>query len=385
MYRTDPVTSLRTYDIPCTLGLEEVLEQELIALGAGSIKRRRGGATCTGDQTLGYRACLWLRSAVRVQEVLATWDVDAEDDLYDGARELPWEDWLTPDDTLAVDATVRDSVLTHSGYVALKTKDAICDRMREIHGRRPSVDRDTPTLPIKLRLLKGKVTLARDLAGVSLHKRGWRPIQVKSPLNEAVAAGLLLAAGYDGTGLLVDPMCGGATFLVEAAWIAQDRAPGLDRGFAFTAWPDVDKAVWHDLVGEALDRQKRDVDARFEGADHHAGAVALGRRGVHDADVQHLVRVAEADAATWKPSADPQWLFTNPPWGERLSEDVEQSWRGLAKALRNCPGVVAHVLCGNPELTKILGMRSDRRWPLKTGPVDAMLLRYQVRARGGTS
>jgi putative N6-adenine-specific DNA methylase len=246
------------------------------------------------------------------------------------------------------------------------------------------VDRDTPTLPLKLRLLKGKVTLARDLAGDSLHKRGWRPIQVKSPLNEAVAAGLLLAAGYDGTGLLADPMCGGATFLVEAAWIAQDRAPGLDRGFAFTAWPDVDKAVWHELVGEALDRQKRDVDARFEGADHHAGAVALARRGVHDADVQHLVRVAEADAASWKPSADPQWLFTNPPWGERLSEDVELSWRGLAKALRNCPGVAAHVLCGNPELTKILGMRSDRRWPLKTGPVDAMLLRYQVRARSET-
>jgi len=385
VYRTDPVSDIRTYDIPCTLGLERVLEHELLDLGAGDVKRRRGGVTATGDQVMGYRACLWLRSAVRVQEVLAEFDVDVESDLYDGIVGLPWEQWISPDDTLAVDATVRDSVLTHSGYVALKTKDAVCDRLRERFGRRPNVDRDTPILPLRLRLVKGKATLARDLSGDSLHKRGYRPIQVKSPLNEAVAAGLLLQAGYDGTGIMVDPMCGSATFLIEAAWIAQDRAPGLDRRFAFTEWPDFDKAAWAALVGEALERQRPSIEARFFGADNHAGAVSLARRAIHDADLQELVRVDEADAATWRPPNDVRWLFSNPPWGERLSEQVEESWRALAKALRACPGADAHVLSGAPNLTRLIGMRSDQRWPVKTGPVDAMLLRYKINASRGAS
>jgi len=369
------------YDIPCTLGLEEVLAKELLALRARDVKTRRGGVTCTGDKALGYRACLWVRSGVRVQELLAEFDARDEQSFYDQIHALPWEDWMGVDDTLAVDATVRDSVLTHSGFAAVRTKDAICDRFREREGKRPSVQKDNPTLPLKLRFVKGRVHLARDLAGESLHKRGYRPVQVKSPLNEATAAGLLLLAGYDGTGLFVDPMCGSGTFLVEAAWIAMDRAPGLDRRFACQRWPDFDRVLWNELVSEALGRVRYDVDARFVGADRHPGAVALAGQSFGAAEVGEITRVEKGELDTWRPKQSPRWVFTNPPWGERLTEGVDETWDALAGFLRDCPGTTAHVLSGDPELTKRLRMKADQRWPVRNGPIDCRFLRYMVHDR----
>ena len=381
---SDP--DLRPYDVACTLGLEEVLKAELIALGARQVDTRRGGATCKGDLGFGYRACLWLRSAVRVVEQLGSFHAASAQDLYDGIAALPWERWLSPDDTLAVDATVRDSAVTHSNFAAVRVKDAVCDRFVERTGRRPSVDRESPTVWLRLRWVKGRAQIARDLSGASLHKRGYRPIQVKSPLNEATAAGLLLAAGYDGTGTLLDPMCGSATFLVEAAWIALDRAPGLDRRFAFTAWPDFDRELWRRIVDEAFGRVREDTDARFVGIDRHAGALSLARLSVDAAGVGAWVHLERGDIATWRPARAPEWVFTNPPWGERLGQDqgedtAEASWDALAELLRACPGAQAHVLSGSPELSKRLRMKADRKWPVKTGPIDCRLLRYEVHAR----
>jgi putative N6-adenine-specific DNA methylase len=370
-----------SYDIPCTLGLETVLADELTALGAADIKKRRGGVICSGDQALGYRACLWLRSGIRVQQLLGEFPVKKEKDLYAAVREMPWEQWITPDDTLAVTATVRDSVFTHSGFVALSVKDAIVDRIRSQQGRRPSVDKRTPTLPLHIRLNKGKASLARDFVGESLHKRGYRPIQVKSPLNEATAAGLLLLAGYDGEGLFVDPMCGSGTFLVEAAWIAMNRAPGLDRRFAFTGWPDFDRNLWHDIVGEALDAVRTDVDARFIGVDRHAGALSLAQEALEAADVTHLVSLESGDAASWTAPRTPDWVFTNPPWGERLTEGVDESWEALGTFFRSCAGSKVHVLSGNPELTAHLGMKASKKWEVRSGPIDCRLLRYAVREK----
>jgi len=373
------MTTTYSYDIPCTLGLESVLADELTALGGSDLQKRRGGVLCKGDKALGYRACLWLRSAIRVQQLLGEFEVREEKDLYKFVHAMPWEEWITPEDTLAVSATVRDSVFTHSGYVALTVKDAIVDRIRSKTGRRPSVDKRSPTLPLHIRLLKGKASLARDLAGESLHKRGYRPIQVKSPLNEATAAGLLLLAGYDGQGLLLDPMCGSGTFLVEAAWIAMNRAPGLDRRFAFTGWPDFEDDLWHNIVGDALDAVNTDVSARFLGLDHHAGALSLARQAVDASDTSDLVTLESGEAADWIAPQIPDWVFTNPPWGERLTEGVVESWTALGTFFRTCPGSNVHVLCGAPELTKHIGMKADKKWEVRSGPINCRLLRYEVR------
>jgi len=384
---------------PCTLGLEEALAAELRELGAGDVQARRGGVAFRADRRLTYAANLWMRSAVRVQEEVAAFQARGKEELHAACREIEWERWLDVKGTLAVDASVRDSSITHSGFAALTVKDAICDRYRARTGRRPSVDVEDPHLPIKLVLIRDRATLYVNLSGESLHKRGWRPIQVKSPLNEAIAAGLLLLSGWDRKSPLVDPMCGSGTFLIEAACLAADRAPGLLRRFAFERFPDFDEKLWSDLKHEAAKRAQLSLPFPIEGADRHEGALSLARRSVRAAQVEGLVKLTRAEvnelvpfAAAPPPSgpeaagaaprrAAPFTVVVNPPWGERLGggEELVQSWRDLSRFLHGrCRGATAFVLSGDPELPRLLGLRASRRWPVMAGPIECRWLRYDV-------
>jgi putative N6-adenine-specific DNA methylase len=372
-----------TYFAACTLGLEEALVSELKALGALEIQARPGGVTFGGDRRLGYAANLWLRSAIRVQEQLLLAPAGGREALYAAVASVDWRRYLGVDQTLAVDASVRDSVITHSGFAALTAKDAIVDQFRTALGRRPSVDVSAPDLPLKLVLKKDVLTLYRNLSGTSLHKRGWRPVQVKSPLNEATAAGILILSGWDRASALADPMCGSGTFLIEAALLAADRAPGLQRGFAFERWPDFDAALWSELRAQAAARARDTLPFPLEGADRHEGAVSIARQSAQAAGVAGLVRLRVAGAAEWQPACTPAVVYCNPPWGERLGEgeDLLQSWRDLGRFLhQRCAGGRAFVLCGNPELTRHLGLRAARRWPVMNGPIDCRLLEYELRA-----
>lgn len=374
----------REYYVPCTLGVEQALADEISALGGADLRIGRGGVTCAGPAELGPTACLWLRSGIRVQELLTEFKVRTQDDLYEGAREVPWERYLSPEHTLAVDASVRDAVIQHSGYAALRIKDAVVDRLRDHCGRRPSVDRKRPDVPLKLALKKGTARLYRDLAGASLHKRGYRPVQVKSPLNEATAAGLLLLAGWNGQGDLVDPLCGSATLLIEAAWIVADRAPGLRRHFAAESWPDVDQDLWQRLRAEAEARIARSLPIRIAGVDRHGGAVSLARQALIDAEVNEMVSVQHSNAADWVLPTPPAWVVTNPPYGERLGEgdDLLDSWDELSSFLkRQCHGATAHVLSGDTTLTGRLRLKADRRWAVNNGPIDCRWLRYVLHDR----
>lgn len=370
------------YYAACTLGLEEVLERELAALGANELARRRGGVEFLGDQALGYRCCLWLRSATRVQEELLRRPVHDPRELYAAVAELDWSTLMRVQQTLAVDASVRDSGITHSQYAALVVKDAIVDQWKNKVGTRPNVDVDAPDLPIKLSLRQDEMRLYRELSGESLHKRGYREIQVKSPLNEATAAGLLLLAGYDGSGVLVDPMCGSGTFLIEAALIALDRAPGLKRRFAFENWPDLDRAAWSGLRADARARCKSVIEGKLVGADRHPGALELARLSAENAGVSEHIRLFRATAGEFVPPDPPTFVIVNPPYGERLGEgdDLTASWRELGKFLHErCAGAEAFVLSGSPELTRNLGLRSAQRWPVMNGPIECRLVRYEVR------
>ncbi len=372
-----------SYFAPCTLGLEEALVTELAALGALQVQSRPGGASFRGGRRLGYAANLWLRSAIRVQEQILQAPAGGREALYAAVGQLDWRRYLDVDQTLAIDASVRDSAITHSGFAALTAKDAIVDQFRAALGRRPSVDTALPDLPLKLVLAQDVLTLYRNLSGASLHKRGWRPVQVKSPLNEATAAGILILSGWDRASPLADPMCGSGTFLIEAACLAAERAPGLKRSFAFERWPDFDAALWAGLRAEAATRARRTLPFTIEGADRHVGAIDIARISVEVAGVAGLVHISVAEAATWQPSGRPAAVFCNPPWGERLGEgeDLLQSWRDLGRFLHErCTGARALVLCGNPELTRHLGLRASRRWPVMNGPIECRLLEYEVRA-----
>lgn len=370
------------YFAPCTLGLEWVVADELRALRAESVEERRGGVAFRGDRRLGYAANLWLRSAVRVQQQILDFPARGKEALYAAVRDVEWERWLDVDGTLAIDASVRDSEITHSGFAGLTAKDAICDRFRARTGRRPNVDVESPLLPIKLVLLRDRLRLYLNLSGESLHKRGWRPIQVKSPLNEAIAAGLLLASGWDRKSALVDPMCGSGTFVVEAACLAADRAPGMLRRFAFERFPDFDVRTWATLKDDAVKRAQRSLPFAIVGADRHEGALSLAKRSVRAAQVEGLVELHHASLDDFAPKlAPPFTVVANPPWGERLGEgdDLRDSWSALGRFLhQRALGCRAWILSGNAELPHLLGLRASRRIPVMDGPIECRWLRYDV-------
>ena len=370
------------YHVPCPRGVEDALAEELRALGADDVTVRPGSVDCVGSRETGYRACLWVRAGIRVQEGLVRGDVAGADDLYDLARGFPWERFMDVDQTLSVHATGRHPEFNDLRYGGLVVKDAVVDRFRDREGRRPSIDRQTPDLPLRVHFGERTTRIYRDLAGQSLHKRGWRPIQVKSPLNEALAAGLLLLSTWDRGSTLLDPMCGSGTFVVEAAMIASERAPGLGRGFACERWKDHDRALMERLRSEARARAKPTLPFTLYGADRHHGALQLAAQGALAARVQDLVCFDQADVRTFEPSEPPSIVMVNPPYGQRLGEgeDLIESWRGLGKLLRErCPGATAYILSGEPELTRHLGMKASRKHPVMNGPISCRLLRYEIR------
>ena len=377
--------SERTFFVACGRGIEPALRGELEALGMAGIREARGGVSFRGTVLDGYRACLWLRSAIRVQEELLDARVRDAVDLYDAIQELDWDGWLTPEQTLAINATIRDAPeFSHSGYTALRAKDAIVDQQRERHGRRSSVDTQLPDLPLKLVLQRDRLRLYRDYAGISLHKRGYRPVQVKGPLNEATAAGLLLLSGWDKASPLVDPMCGSGTFVIEAALMACDYAPGLLRTFPFEFWVDFDEAGWNGLLEEARARRKEKLGFALAGADRHEGAISIAKESAQLARVGELVEFSVAEAASWEPPVSPSFVVTNPPYGERLGgedeEDLQASWHDLGTFLHErCPGADAWVLSGNKALTRHLRLRATQKIPVRNGPIECRWLHYELR------
>jgi 23S rRNA G2445 N2-methylase RlmL len=376
--------TLRYYYAACTLGLEAVLAAELRGLGAGDVEQRRGAVAFTGEQRTGYAACLWARSAVRVQEELARGPARDRDELYRLAGTVDWSESITHLQTLAIDGAVADSFANDTRFPVLVVKDAICDQFRGRVGRRPNVERDRPDLPVKLVLQRDEAILYRELGGAPLHKRGYRELAHKSPLNEATAAGLLLHTGWDRESPLCDPMCGSATFLIEAAWLATDRAPGLGRAFAFERWRDAELDAWRSLYDDAEARAARGASRLppLCGNDRHPGAIAIANAALGKADLAGRVQLAHGDAREYVPPFRPALVVTNPPYGERLTADAQQleaSWQALGRFLHTqAAGATAWVLCGNPELTRHLGLRASQKHPVRNGPIDCRWLRYDV-------
>jgi putative N6-adenine-specific DNA methylase len=365
----------------CTRGLEQVLAQELRDLGASGVRVIAGGALFDADAALACRATFWLRSAVRVLERVVSGRIEDFDQLYELASQPRWEELVGVKQSFAVHATVTNGPFTDRHFAALRVKDALVDQIRKRRGSRPSVDRRDPDVPLRLVVRGDEAHLFRDLAGDSLHRRGYRPVQVKSPLSEAVAAGLLLLSSWDRESSLLDPMCGSGTFVIEAAALAADRAPGFARKFAAERFPDADPRLWKRLREEAADRLKRSLSFRLLGVDRHPGAVGVAKKSARAAGLSHLMQFKIADATDFEPPYAPAVVVANPPWGERLGEgsDLVASWRALGTLLRRCSGAHAYVLSGAPELTRHIGLRSSQRWPVRVGQLDARWLHYEMR------
>jgi len=365
----------------CARGLEPVLANELRALGAADVAPGRGGVAFGGDQGTLYRANLWLRTAIRVLRPILETAVTSPEDLYEAVQSIDWSQYLTADHTLAVDCNVRDSQITHSHYAALKTKDAICDQFVQRCGRRPNVDLEQPLVGLNLHIYQDQAVLSLDSSGESLHKRGYRPILTKAPLNEALAAGLVLLTGWQGDTPFVDPLCGSGTLPIEAAWIALHRPPGLTRRrFGFMGWLDYDVRLWTELRDEARRGVGKRLPAPVLGADIRKDAVGFARTNAAAAGVGHLLRFDLKDVRDFRPpDGPPGAILCNPPYGERIGEEQElkELYGTLGDVFRErCAGWQAFVFTGNATLARELGMKPTEQVHLFNGRIPCRLLRF---------
>ncbi|HEX4620997.1 MAG TPA: THUMP domain-containing protein, partial [Myxococcaceae bacterium] len=303
-------------------GTEDLLAEELAELGIQRVRQDRGGVRFSANLYEALRVCVWTRIALRVLHPLAEGEARGAEGVYDVAAAVPWEEHLTAHTPFAVEATLRDSEHTHSGFVALKIKDALVDRLRGKLGARPDVDTRNPAVRVVAHLAKEHLSLSLDLCGESLHRRGYRVAQTEAPLKETLAAAMLRAAGYKGDEPLFDPMCGSGTLLLEGAAMAAQRAPSLERKLGVERWPHLGaraKEILADVRTEARARL-RPPPAPIAGMDKEEEAVAAARRNASAAHFGKQISLAVGDATgPFEPPAPAGLLVTNPPYGARLS------------------------------------------------------------------
>jgi putative N6-adenine-specific DNA methylase len=377
----------------CAKGTEGALRRELVTAGLRRVRGDRGGVGFEGTLEVGMRACLHARTAMRVLLELGRWQAPTAEALYEGARAIAWEEWLTARTTLAVEASVSSSAITHSGYAALKVKDAVVDRLRERLGARPDVDTRDPDFRIVLHLSRGEAALSLDLAGEPLHRRGYRAVTTPAPLKETLAAAMLLLGGADPELPLVDPMAGSGTLAIEHALRARRIAPGLSRAFGFQRWPAYrggPQSAWDRMKEEARAQVLPRAPAPILARDLHSKAIAALGRNLAAAGVSGDVVVEQGDARELSPRFPRGTLVSNPPYGERLmgeganpdarvqAKKLAGFYRGLAEMLARHSGWSVVLLSGNPELARAMKLEPEIDHRLWNGPLEVRLLRWRI-------
>ncbi|MBV1789559.1 bifunctional 23S rRNA (guanine(2069)-N(7))-methyltransferase RlmK/23S rRNA (guanine(2445)-N(2))-methyltransferase RlmL [Marinobacterium sp. D7] len=377
--------------VTCPKGIEQLLEQELQVLGADSTKQTVAGVYFEGDLALAYRVCLWSRLANRVLLQLAEGEAASADQLYQLVQSVDWLEHLRSSGTFCVDFSGKSEAINNTHFGALKVKDAVVDQIRNATGKRPTVERVQPDLRINAHLAKGRVSLAVDLSGESLHRRGYRRQAGAAPMKENLAAAVLVRAGWpELQGELtqvLDPMCGSGTLLIEAALMAADIAPGLfRRQFGFSFWLGHQASLWQALVDEAEQRRAQGLErcrVRFIGFDADAQVLARATQNARQAGVEHLLSLQQGELARLKrpDGADAGLVVTNPPYGERLGEESELMflYQLFGQLLRkHFAGWRVAVFTGNPELCKVMKLRADKQYRMFNGSIPSQLLLFQV-------
>ena len=371
-------------------GLELLLVDELKALGALTAREKLAGVEFTGDLALAYRACLWSRLANRILLPLARETARTPEELYAAVQTIDWSQHLAPQGSLVVNFVTTQSQITHTLFGAQKVKDAIVDQFRERFGVRPSVQRDLPDVNVNVYLQRDVATIALDLSGTSLHRRGYRLAGGDAPLKENLAAAILLRAGWASIarqgGSLLDPMCGSGTLLIEGALLAADIAPGLTREYyGFTGWLRHQPALWDPLLREAQSRRVQGLKnlPLIVGYDMNPEAITNAFANIERAGLQGKIHVEKKALAQFvlPPKTTPGLVATNPPYGERLGEIAELMplYTLLGSKLKEvCRGWQGAVFTGNPDLGKVMGLRARKFYALFNGALACKLLLFDV-------
>ena len=364
-------------------GLEEVLAKELTALGANDIAIGRRMVSFTGDKEIMYRANFCLRTALRILKPIAHFDAKDADEVYERVKRMDWDKWLSPQKTFAVDAVVYSDVFRHSKFVAYRVKDAIADRFIEKEGKRPSVRLQNPDLTLHIHIADTRCTLCVDSSGESLHRRGYRTEATEAPLNEVLAAGMVLLTNWQGECDLIDPMCGSGTILIEAGLIACGIPPGVFRdSFAFERWPDFDADLMERIYND--DSGERDFTHHIYGYDILRQAIQISTDNVKRAGLAKYISLNVRPMSEFTHPEEPAMLITNPPYGERLtasgrSASLQDLYALIGTKLKHefSPGE-AWVISSNKEALMQIGLRPSQRVELFNGALSCEYRKYEL-------
>ncbi len=363
-------------------GLETVLAQELQQLGAKNIQMLKRAVSFSGDQKLLYRANLELRTALRILVPFHTFRARHESAFYSKVKAIDWSQFMQPADTLAIDALTHSKYFKHSKYIALKTKDAIVDQFRDNFGRRPNINTVNPTLRVNVHINDDQCTLSLDSSGESLHKRGYRNEALEAPINEVLAAAMILLSGWKKDCDFIDPMCGSGTILIEALRIARNiPAQSQREDFGFKKWKNFDKGLWEEILKVSVENQTTFAH-KIYGFDKDFQAIRIAERNAEAAGLAgQIVLERKKFEALQAPSGKGILMF-NPPYDERLKEEqVNEFYEMIGERMKHAfPGYEAWIISSNREALKHIGLRPSRSITLFNGALECKFLKYELYA-----
>ena len=367
-------------------GLEELASMELEQLGAERVEPGFCGVGFQCDRKHLYTINLWTRLAFRILVTVGHVPCRDSDALYHGIQTIDWEQYLSPDQTLAVKATGKNQRLNHSHFTALQVKNAIVAQQQDRYGDRSDVDTEIPDVQINVHINDNKATVSLDSSGSSLHRRGYRPAMGTAPLKESLAAALIQLTEWSGQVAFLDPMCGSGTLPIEACLQALKIAPGLFRdetsqGFGFQTWPDYDDALWQQVVTAAKQRQRSELEVSVMGCDRDLDILTDARTNADYSGVAEHIEFSYADFANIEAPSDSGILICNPPYGERLgkTENLAPFYKQMGDILKQrFKGWTAYILSGNKALTKCIGLRTARKIPIYNGSIPCQFLKYEM-------
>ena len=361
------------------MGLEPVLAKELTQLGANDVKIGRRMVSFTGDKEMMYRANFQLHTAIRILKPILHFKARSADDVYEEIKKIDWTDFIGDDKTFAVDSVVFSEEFRHSKFVSYKVKDAIVDQFREKTGKRPNISVANPDLRLNIHIAEDICTLSLDSSGESLHRRGYRQESVEAPLNEVLAAGMILMSGWKGDTDFIDPMCGSGTILIEAALIAKNMAPGLFRKeYAFEKWSDFDADLFDEIYND--ESQERDYKHHIYGYDIDIKAVNTAMQNVKAAGLSDVITISQQDFKDFTQPKEKSIIITNPPYGERISTpDLLGTYKMIGERLKHqFKGNDAWVLSYREECFDQIGLKPSIKIPLYNGSLECEFRKYQM-------
>ena len=361
-------------------GFEEILAKELQQLGAQEVEIGTRAVSFKGDKGFMYKANLALRTALKILKPIYYFRATNEQNLYKGIQGIDWSKYLNEGQTFVIDTTIHSDNFKHTQFVSQKAKDAIVDQFRDKTGVRPSIDKDFPDLRINIHIDRDQVSVALDTSGASLHHRGYRTATNIAPINEVLAAGMLLLSGWDGSSDFLDPMCGSGTLLAEAAMIACNIPANINRKeFAFEKWNDWDNDLFDQII-DALIKRTKEFHHTIIGYDKAPSAVQKAKDNIQNANLEDYVSIVQGDFfESKKENIGPLHMVFNPPYGERLNIELERFYREIGDTLKNnYPNTNAWFITANLEALKFVGLRPSRKIKLFNGSLEARLVKYEM-------